>query len=96
VDKTQHCNTLYLIRTNPAEHAICTWKYHVVAIRAGTPKTYWVSNWCKDLEQTDITINMVHRNTKKPVHESMEGMFPFASALIALICTECMIHITPN
>eukprot|EP00804_Cyclotella_cryptica_P013578 CCRYP_012928-RA/>CCRYP_012928-RA protein AED:0.44 eAED:0.45 QI:0/-1/0/1/-1/1/1/0/191 len=43
-------------RTNPAERAIRTWKNHFVAIRAGTPSTYRLSNWCKDLEQTNITL----------------------------------------
>eukprot|EP00804_Cyclotella_cryptica_P022295 CCRYP_018112-RA/>CCRYP_018112-RA protein AED:0.45 eAED:0.45 QI:0/0/0/1/0/0/2/0/85 len=34
--------------TNPAEQAICTWKNHFVAICAGAPSTYCLSNWCKD------------------------------------------------
>ncbi|KAL7475994.1 hypothetical protein ACHAW6_007122, partial [Cyclotella cf. meneghiniana] len=36
-------------RTNIAERMIRTWKNHMCAIRAGTPKTYRLSNWCKDL-----------------------------------------------
>jgi hypothetical protein len=46
-------------RTNIAERAIQTWKNHFVAIQASTPSTYRLSNWCKDVEQTDITLNML-------------------------------------
>eukprot|EP00804_Cyclotella_cryptica_P013537 CCRYP_021093-RA/>CCRYP_021093-RA protein AED:0.19 eAED:0.14 QI:0/0/0/1/1/1/4/0/1001 len=86
-------------RTNPAERAICTCKNCVVAIRAGAPKTYRLSNWCKDLEQTDITLNMMRPNTQNPnlsAHELMEGMFSFDATPITPIGTECMIHIKPN
>ncbi|KAL7475798.1 hypothetical protein ACHAW6_001698, partial [Cyclotella cf. meneghiniana] len=39
---------------------IRTWKNHDVAMHAGAAKSYCLSNWCKDLEQTDITLNMMH------------------------------------
>ncbi|KAL7482174.1 hypothetical protein ACHAW6_007869 [Cyclotella cf. meneghiniana] len=86
-------------RTNTAERAIRTWKNHFVAIRAGTPSTYRLSNWCKDLEQTDITLNMLRPCTTNPLlsaYEAMEGMFSFDRTPMAPIGTEVMIHIKPN
>jgi hypothetical protein len=85
--------------TNPAERAIRTWKNHFVAIRAGTPSTYRLSNWCKDLEQTDITLNMMRpctQNLKLSAHEAMEGMFSFDATPMAPIGTECMVHVKPS
>jgi len=86
-------------RTNPAERAIRTWKNHFVAIQVGTPSTYRLSNWCKDLEQTDITLNMMRPCTQNPklsAHEAMEGMFSFDSTPMAPIGTECMVHVKPS
>ncbi len=65
-------------RSNIAERMIQTWKNHMCAIPAGTPKTYHLSNWCKDLEQVDITLNMMRPCTQNPdlsAYEAMEGMF---------------------
>eukprot|EP00804_Cyclotella_cryptica_P014354 CCRYP_015562-RA/>CCRYP_015562-RA protein AED:0.34 eAED:0.35 QI:0/0/0/1/1/1/3/0/445 len=86
-------------RTNIAERAICTWKNHFVAIRTGAPSTYRLSNWCKDLEQTDITLNMLCLCTTNPLlsaYEAIEGMFSFDRTPMAPIGTEVMIHIKPN
>eukprot|EP00804_Cyclotella_cryptica_P013267 CCRYP_007042-RA/>CCRYP_007042-RA protein AED:0.32 eAED:0.32 QI:0/0/0/1/0/0.33/3/0/993 len=86
-------------RTNIAERAICTWKNHFVAIRAGTPRTYRLSNWCKDLEQTNITLNMLHPCTTNPLlsaYEAVEGMFSFDRTPMAPIGTKVMVHIKPN
>eukprot|EP00804_Cyclotella_cryptica_P022388 CCRYP_021035-RA/>CCRYP_021035-RA protein AED:0.38 eAED:0.38 QI:0/0/0/1/0/0.25/4/0/584 len=85
--------------TIPAERAIRTWKNHFVAIRAGTPSTYRLSNWCKDLEQTDITLNMMQPCTQNPklsAHKAMEGMFSFDATPMAPISTECMVHVKPS
>jgi hypothetical protein len=54
-------------RTNTAECAIRTWQNHFIAIHAGTPSTFHLSNWCKDLEQTDITLNMLCPCTTNPL-----------------------------
>jgi hypothetical protein len=86
-------------RTNPAERAIRTWKNHFVSIRAGTPSTYRLSNWCKDLEQTDITLNMMRPCTQNPklsAYEALEGMFSFDATPMAPIGTECMVHVKPS
>ncbi len=86
-------------RTNTAERAIRTWKNHFIAVRAGTPRTYRLSNWCKDLEQTDITLNMLRPCTTNPrlsAYEAMEGMFAFDKTPMAPIGTEVMIHIKPT
>eukprot|EP00956_Cyclotella_meneghiniana_P020333 scaffold35676_cov69-Cyclotella_meneghiniana.AAC.2 len=86
-------------RTNIAERMIRTWKNHMCAVRAGTPKTYRLSNWCKDLEQVDITLNMMCPCTQNPnlsAHEAMEGMFSFDATPMAPIGTECMIHVKPS
>jgi hypothetical protein len=64
------------------------------AVRAGTPKTYRLSNWCKDLEQVDMTLNMMRPCTQNPnlsAYEAMEGMFSFDATPMAPIGTECMI-----
>jgi hypothetical protein len=69
------------------------------AIRAGTPKTHRLSNWCKDLEQVDITLNMMRPCTQNPnlsAYEAMEGMFSFDATPMAPIGTECMIHVKPS
>ena len=86
-------------RTNPAERAIHTWKNRLVAIQAGTPSTYRLSNWCKDLKQTDITLNMLRPCTTNPLlstHKAMEVMFSFNRTPMAPIRAEVMIHIKPN
>ncbi|KAL7475457.1 LOW QUALITY PROTEIN: hypothetical protein ACHAW6_001369 [Cyclotella cf. meneghiniana] len=83
-------------RTNIAEDMIRTWKNHICAIQAGTPKTYRLSNWCKDLEQVDITLNMMCPCTQNPnlsASEAMDGMFSFDATPMAPIGTECMIHV---
>ncbi|KAL7489106.1 LOW QUALITY PROTEIN: hypothetical protein ACHAW6_014701 [Cyclotella cf. meneghiniana] len=52
-----------------------------------------------DLEQTDITLNMMGSNTQNPnlsAHESMDSMFSFDATPMAPIGTECMIHIKPT
>eukprot|EP00804_Cyclotella_cryptica_P022689 CCRYP_012483-RA/>CCRYP_012483-RA protein AED:0.32 eAED:0.32 QI:0/0/0/1/0/0/3/0/684 len=86
-------------RTNIAKRAIRTWKNHFVAIRAGTPNTYRLLNWCKDLEQTDITLNMLRPCTTNPLlsaYEAVEGMFSFDRTPMAPIGTKVMVHIKPN
>jgi hypothetical protein len=86
-------------RTNPAERAIRTWKNHFVSIRAGTPSTYRLSNWCKDLERTDITLNMMRPCTQNPklsAYKALEGMFSFDATPMAPIGTECMVHVKPS
>ena len=75
------------------------WKNHCVAIQADTPSTYHLSNWCKDLEQTEITLNMMRPCTQNPnlsAYEAMEGMFSFDAFPMAPIGTECMIHLEPS
>ncbi|KAL7483280.1 hypothetical protein ACHAW6_008929 [Cyclotella cf. meneghiniana] len=86
-------------RTNPAECAIQTWKNHFVAIRSGAPQMYRLSNWCKDLEQTDITLNMLRpctTNLKLLAYKAMEGMYSFDATPMAPMGTGCMIHIKPT
>ncbi|KAL7475873.1 hypothetical protein ACHAW6_001769 [Cyclotella cf. meneghiniana] len=84
--------------TNTAECTIQTWKNHFVSIRAGTPCTYHLSNWSKDLEQTDITLNVLCPCTTNPllsVYEALEGMFSFNRTPMTPIGTKIMIHIKP-
>jgi hypothetical protein len=66
------------------------WKNHFVAIRDGTPSTYHLSNWCKDLDQTNFTLNMIHPCTQNPnlsTHNTMEGVFSFDATPMAPIGT---------
>eukprot|EP00804_Cyclotella_cryptica_P011596 CCRYP_012097-RA/>CCRYP_012097-RA protein AED:0.35 eAED:0.48 QI:0/0/0/1/0/0/2/0/379 len=53
-------------QTNTAKHAIRTWKNHFIAICVSAPSTYRLSYWCTDLEQTDITLNMLCPCTTNP------------------------------
>jgi len=85
--------------TNTAERAIRTWKNLFVAIRAGTPSTYSLSKRCKDLEQTDIMLNMLRPCTTNPLlsaYEALKGMFSFNRTPMAPIGTEVMIHTKPT
>ena len=65
----------------------------------GTPRTYRLSNWCKDLEQTDITLNMLRPCSTNPLlsaYEAVEGMFSFDRTPMAPIGTKVMVHVKPN
>ncbi|KAL7479065.1 hypothetical protein ACHAW6_004814 [Cyclotella cf. meneghiniana] len=67
---------------NTAEHAIQTWK----------------NPFCKDLEQTDITLNMLCPCTTDPLlsaYKALVGMFSFDRTPMAPIGTKIMIHIKP-
>ncbi|KAL7487085.1 hypothetical protein ACHAW6_012694 [Cyclotella cf. meneghiniana] len=82
-------------RTNITEHAIRTWKNHFVAIGSGVAKLYCLSNWCKDLEQTDITLNMMRPCTQNPnlsAHEALEGMFSLQAARHGAIMPSKPVH----
>ena len=61
-------------RTNLAERACRTWKNHFTAIRAGTPPSFKMANWCKMLEQADITLNMMRPCTLNPNLSAFEAM----------------------
>ena len=73
-------------RTNIAERACRTWKNHFTAIRAGTPPSFKMANWCRMLEQADITLNMMRPCTLNPnlsAFEAMEGMYSFDATPMA-------------
>ncbi|KAL7531195.1 hypothetical protein ACHAXR_003897, partial [Thalassiosira sp. AJA248-18] len=85
-------------RTNLAERAVRTWKNHFAATRAGTPSSFKMSNWCKMLEQCDITLNMMRPCTLNPLlsaFEAMEGMYSFDATPMAPIGTEMLMHLKP-
>ena len=46
-------------RTNIAEQYSRTWKNHFTAVKAGSPPSFCMANWCKMTEQCDITLNMM-------------------------------------
>ncbi|KAL7482239.1 hypothetical protein ACHAW6_007918 [Cyclotella cf. meneghiniana] len=83
---------------NESSHNVETFitdKNHFVAMRAGTAKSYRLSNWCKYLEQTGITLSMMcpcTQNSNLSAHKALEGMFLFDAMPMAPIGTECMIH----
>ncbi|KAL7481301.1 hypothetical protein ACHAW6_006981 [Cyclotella cf. meneghiniana] len=58
--------------TNIAKQAIHSRKYHFVAMCASTAESYHLSNWCKDLEQTDFTLNMMRPCTKTQTSLNMK------------------------
>ncbi|KAL7483541.1 hypothetical protein ACHAW6_014371 [Cyclotella cf. meneghiniana] len=71
---------------------------HCVAMHAGTDKSDHLSNWCKDLEQTDITLNMMNPCTQNPnlsAHQAIEVIFSFDATPMTPIGTECMINNKP-
>ncbi|KAL7474434.1 hypothetical protein ACHAW6_000408, partial [Cyclotella cf. meneghiniana] len=73
-------------------------KNHFVVMRAGAAKSYRLSNWCKDLEQTNITLNMMCPCTQNPnllAQELLDGMFSFDATPMAPLGTKCMLHIKP-
>jgi hypothetical protein len=85
-------------RTNLAERAVRTWKNHFAATRAGTPSSFKMTNWCKMLEQCDITLNMMRPCTLNPLlsaFEAMEGMYSFDATPMAPIGTEMLMHLKP-
>ena len=85
-------------RTNLAERAVRTWKNHFTAMRAGTPPSFKMANWCKMLEQADITLNMMRPCTLNPnlsAFEAMEGMYSFDATPMAPIGTEMLMHLKP-
>eukprot|EP00804_Cyclotella_cryptica_P006568 CCRYP_021174-RA/>CCRYP_021174-RA protein AED:0.46 eAED:0.46 QI:0/0/0/1/1/1/2/0/373 len=97
-NETSHNIETYTSHQYPAERAIGTWKNHFVAIHTDAAPTYRLSNWCKDLKQTDITLNMLRPCTTNPklsAYKAMEGMYSFDATPMAPIGTECMIHIKP-
>ncbi|KAL7474137.1 hypothetical protein ACHAW6_000129 [Cyclotella cf. meneghiniana] len=54
---------------------------------------------CKDLEKTDITLNMMHPCTQNPnlsANKAIVGMFSFDTTPMAPLETECMLHVKPN
>ncbi|KAL7481933.1 hypothetical protein ACHAW6_007618 [Cyclotella cf. meneghiniana] len=85
-------------QTNIAKYAIHTWKNRFDTMHASAAKSYCLSNWCKNLEQTDITFNMMHPCTQNPnlsSSKALKGAFLFNAMPMAPIGTECMIHTKP-
>ncbi|KAL7475044.1 hypothetical protein ACHAW6_000973 [Cyclotella cf. meneghiniana] len=86
-------------QTNIAKRANRTWKNHFVAKRAGAAKSYHLSYWCKDLEQTEITLNMMGPCTQHPnlsVDKALDGMFSFDATPMAPLGTKFMLHVKPT
>ena len=85
-------------RTNLAEKAIRTWKNHFTSTRANTPPSFPMANWCKMLEQCDITLNMMRPCTTNPLlsaFEAMEGTYSFDATPMAPMGTEMLMHLKP-
>ena len=82
--------------TSFAERCCCTRKNHFIAVRSGTPPYFRIANWCKMIEQFDITLNIMRPCTLNPYlseFEAMEGMYSFDDTPMSPVGTETMIHL---
>ena len=85
-------------RTNIAERSIRTWKCHFGSMRAGTPPTFPLANWCRMMEQCDIVLNMLRPCTINPLvsaFDVMEGHYSFDATPMAPMSTEMLMHLKP-
>ena len=85
-------------RTNIAEQCIRTWKNHFTSMRVGALPYFRMANWCRMIDQCDITLNMMRLCTLNPclsAFEAMEGMFSFDATPMASVGTEMLIHLKP-
>ena len=84
--------------TNIVERCIHTWKNHFLLIKSGTLDTFRISNWCKMLEQCEITLNMMlpfKNNLNPSAFEDMEWMYPFDARTVYPVGTETPIRVKP-
>ena len=85
-------------RANITKQCCRTHKNHFTEVRAGTPPSFRMENWCKMTEQCDITLIMMRPCTLNPrisAFQSMEGMYYFDATPMAPVGTETMIHLKP-
>ena len=85
-------------RTNIAERCIRTWKNHFTSMRAGAPPSFRMDNWCRMIDQCDITLNMMLPCTLNPhlsAFKAMEGMLSFDATPMAQAGTKMLIHLKP-
>ena len=70
----------HIHRRNSAERAIQTFKYHFIAGLASTDPNFPLSNWCRLLPQTELTLNLLRPsrlNPKLSAYAQLEGAFDF-------------------
>jgi hypothetical protein len=53
-------------RSNMAEQAIQTFKYHFISILSGMDDKFLLSLWCMLLEQTELTMNLLRQSNVAP------------------------------
>jgi hypothetical protein len=85
--------------TNPAKHAVRTWKNHFPVGIARLSPLFPLAHWCRLMAQSNTNFNMMRPcslNPLLPVHEALEGTFAFDATLMAPLSTEVLVHQKPG
>ena len=89
----------YLHRLNPAERAIQSFKNHLISNLHGCDKQFPAYQWCRIIEQCEMTLNMLRRsriNPKLSAYTQLFGVFDYNATPLAPIGTKAFIHERPN
>jgi hypothetical protein len=86
-------------RTNLGEQEICTWKNHFLSSIAGLPKIFPITNWCRLIDQTDFSLNMIrpcHQNPALLAFKALKGSYLFDATPMAPLGTGVLAYHKPN
>ena len=89
----------YSHRLNPAERAIQSFKNHLISNLHGCDKQFPAYQWCRIIEQCEMTLNMLRRsriNPKLSAYMQLFGVFDYNATPLAPIGTKAFIHERPN
>ena len=84
---------------NSAEHAIQTWKHHLIAGLATCGLDFLPAEWYRIMPQCNITINLLRssgRQAKLSIHACLYGNFDLYRSPLAPPGTKVVIHDTVN
>ena len=80
---------------NAAERCMRTFKNHLISILCGVHPNFPLNLWCKLLEQTEMTLNMLRLcrcNPKLSAYTTMEGEFSHNHTPIAPVGSKVIAH----
>ena len=86
-------------RTNQAEKAINTWKFHFLAGLSGVDPNPPLHLWCRLLPQATQTLNLLRRsriNLQLSAEAQLNGVFDYNQTPMAPPGTKVLIHETPQ
>ena len=89
----------HIHRRNSAERAIQTFKNQFIAGLASTDPNFPLSNWCRLLPQTELTLNLLRPsrlNPKLSPYAQLEGAFDFTCTPLAPPGTHVIVHEKPT